>query len=157
MGPSILLFCVDHYLCHFAHLSVPTSCLFFRPADPSSFSLSYPLQLSDSLSPLHDPCFLSLTFLGSGIQGMLERLGRLSIPKCPTGCTCQDPSGSGPVSTVYKGAREGFQGSQPWVLHRFFSTSPGAEGPHSWHQLPKTTAAVGNLRGEIPNALKRPL
>lgn len=50
-------------------------------SDQPSFSLSYLLQLSDSLSPLHDPCFLCLTFLGSGIQGVLERLGRLSIPR----------------------------------------------------------------------------
>lgn len=94
--------------------------------------------------------------MGSGIQGVLGWLRRLSTAqKCLASSTCQDPFGSLPLSTVYKGAREGPQVSQVPALHRFFSTSPGEEGPCSWHQLPKTKA-VENLKREMPSALKGP-
>lgn len=92
----------------------------------------------------------------SSIEMVLGWLDRPSTAqKCSTDSTCQGPSGSVPVPTAYKGAWEGLQGSRVCVLHRFFSTSPGAEGPHSWHQLPKAKA-TGNSRREKPSALQRP-
>lgn len=74
----------------------------------------------------------------SGIQVVLGGLGRLSTTqKCHSGFTCQDPSGSVPVSTVYKGPREGLQGSQARALHRFSNSCPGAVGPILGTHSPK--------------------